>query len=196
MTLHVTTRGPGLDFEEVDAVCRARGRSVTKGQLCAVALIDSSVITADSLTVTIEPGVETATSASVFSTVTSAYTSTATRVGLFGVALQDIADGDKGRIRFRGMVPYAVVENANNSDITKGQFLVAGDGGTVGTIGKLNASLGQAVGGSTQSTDAWTRKMIGMAMETYYTSTSDTSAGTTMQVLFDGINGFGGLNSA
>lgn len=196
MTLHVTTRGPGLDFEEVDAICRVRGRAVVKGDLCAVALIDSAVIVSDSLTPTIWPGIEDATSASVFSTVTSAYTQLAVRVGLFAVALESVPDLGKGRFRFRGIVPYAHVENGNNTDVTRGQFLVAGDNANGTTIGRLNASYGPAVGGSTQSTDGSTRKLIGMAMETAFTSTAATSDGAYMQVLFDGLNGLGGLNSA
>lgn len=205
MSLQITIPSGGFGFDVKDdiRVCYARGGAISQGDLvCLNISTASDQITGDSLTPTIVPGGV----ASVFATVTKAYADVDASSGIFAVALEDVRDQGIGRFQFRGLVEKACIIRSDDGGTTNsiriGQCGVASRASTATLGSASNAGMieFQFQGVGAQAATSLGLKVIAIsrynAILTGATSTeAHTSTAALRAVLFDGINGFGGLNS-
>lgn len=186
MTLTVVpATGLGVVPEDVECFAIARGGAVCQGYCYPFALLQSSLITADGVTISTSPGDP----GYVFGNIAGA-TGVSTndiRAGKFVIALEDIADTKTGRVKVKGFV-NAKVHDSDNTAITIGSALcpaIASAGANVSASSALNAHIANT--GATTP-----RKYVGIALEAL---SSTPSNGTTMRVLFDGWDGIGGAGN-
>lgn len=179
----VNPPGTGVMPEDRETWVVARGGNVCQGYCYPFADTQSSVISDDSVTVSTVPGAE----GYVYGTIVGGdgALSTDARAGHFCIALENIFDGFKGRVKVKGMV-NAKVYNSANAAIAIGNELFAAPK-TAGT----NVSAASALNARTANTGSEPKKYLGTALEAY-ASGSTPSNGTTMKIMFDGWDGVGG----
>lgn len=199
MNLTVTGGGLGLDFISDIRKCYARGGAVSKGDLVAlcVATADDK-ITGDSLTPTLNVGAK----ESIFASVTKAYADATVNAGIFAVALEDVADEALGKFQFRGLIEAAKGIRSDNAGTTNavivGQAGVASRASTATPGSASNAGMIEWMyqGVSPSVATSVTMKVIALSRTAFANATgASVSTAANYQVLFDGINGFGGMNT-
>lgn len=190
--------GLGLNFEDDIRLCYARGGDVTQGDLVCLNLgSEEDQITGDSLTPTIVPGGKT----SVFGSVTKAYSDRAAAYGVFAIALENVKDQALGRFQFRGLIERARGVRSDNAATTNsvilGQCGVASRSSTGSPSSVSNAGMieWQFQGVSPVATASITTKVIAISREAKSATASATSVMQNYKILFDGITGFGGIQS-
>lgn len=191
MTLSQQTAGGVVGFvpRSVIATCIARGGNIAVNTVVALCISDFTQISDDGVTVSTEYGGD----GSVFANVTGTFSQAVQKAGLFGVTLEPIADGQKGRVQFVGVL-RSKVQHSNNSSISIGShMLVSSDGTTDSTNNPNNIRGNLDARGISGNSAKDTRKLVALSLQAY--STAPTSNGTVLTVLMDGINGLGGTNS-
>ncbi len=191
MTLCQQVAGGTVGFtpRSVVATCIARGGAIGVNTVVALCLTDYTQISDDSVTVSTEYGGE----GSVFANVTATFSQGVQKAGIFGITLEPIADGGKGRVQFVGVV-RSKVQHSNNASWSLGaHLLVASDGATDSTNNPNNIRGNLDARGISGNSAKDSRKLVAIALQAY--STAPTSTGTVIPVIFDGINGLGGTNS-
>lgn len=166
----VNPEGLGVAPAEQDCYVIARGGNLSKGYCYPFAAIQSSVISADGVTLSPIPGNE----GWYFGNASSTINTNDCRAGRFCIPLENILDGQAGKVRVRGLVK-AFVRESNNTAFTVGAEL-----SMVGGNAALNAVV--ATGGNTP------RKLLAIALEG---NSSTPSNATEIMIDFDGWDGIG-----
>jgi len=203
MALFVNSNQYGLDFQSEIIEVVIRGGAVAKGDLLALCVSNGDdEITGDSLTPTIQPGLVN----SIFGSATKVYDDATAQYGCFCIALDNYADKQLGKVQVRGIVQQAYCMRYQGGTLSIG---LGGVPGTTSTNNPTNAgaqysnAVASTVGvidfafaGSTAAavTSTYSPKIVAINL-TSRAAGSSTSTPVLNKVLFDGINGFGSVNS-
>lgn len=172
--------GVGLVSEDVECQVIARGGDVCEGYCYPFALLQSSAITADGVTVSLAPGAE----GYVFGNIVGGLGASAAdaRNARFVIALKSFLDGAQGRVKVIGICK-AKVKRVDNAAIDIGTELhVRVAGGALTTASHLD-------GDAANSSNA-PKFYAAYAMEAV-AAASNPSDGATILVDFNGWNGIG-----
>lgn len=202
MALIVNPAEYGLNFQDEIIEVVIRGGAVTKGDLLALCIGNGDdEITGDSLTPTTTPGLVN----SIFGSATKVYDDATAQYGCFGVALDNYSDKQLGRVQVRGIVQVATCMRYQGGTMSIG---LGGVPGTTSTYGPTNAGAAYSnavastvgtidfayTGSSVAVTSTYSPKLIAINL-TLRAAAAGTSTPASHKVLFDGINGFGSINT-
>ena len=203
MALIVNPLQYGIDFQKEFVTVVIRGGAVSKGDLLALCISNGDdEITGDSLTPTTTPGLRN----SIFGSATKVYDDATTQYGWFGVAMDNYADQQLGVVQIRGIVDEAYVMRYQGGTLSIGLGGVPGTTSTnyptsngtswsnavASTVGRIDCAYAGSTGASITST--YSPKIVAINLTQRAANTS-TSTPVLNRVLFDGINGFGSINT-
>lgn len=167
----VNPAGYGVTTGEHDAVVIARGGNLSVGYCYPFAAYQSALITDDGDTISTVPGNR----GFPYANVAASTSDGDVRCGRFCVPLEDIYDGQEGRVRVRGIVECYVYDSSNTA-VTVGKELIP-------------VQANQALNAVTASGGNNPRKFLGYALEA---NSSTPSTPVLMTIDFDGWSGVGG----
>lgn len=203
MALIVNPLEYGIDFQKEFVTVVIRGGAVSKGDLLALCISNGDdEITGDSLTPTTTPGLRN----SIFGSATKVYDDATTQYGWFGVAMDNYADQQLGVVQIRGIVEDAYCMRYHGGTLSIGLGGVPGTTSTnqptsngataypnavASTVGRIDFCY---TGSTIAVTSTYSPKIVAINLTSRAAGTS-TSTPVLNRVLFDGINGFGSINT-